>query len=133
MGNTNKNMSFTVDGELLLQDGTAMTATVAGKIAAAAQVLDLGDESQWPTVYGQFDVELADYTTTDETYELAIESSDTSAFTIVQARSSVKLVAAETGHYVVAHQPVGRYVRAYFTLAGTTPSITLEAFLAVKD
>ena len=133
MSNLNKNLSFTVDAELQLQDTLAITASAAGELATVATYVDLGDEGQWPTVYGQFDVSLADFTTTDESYQLTIESSDTTAFTVVQSSSHVLIDSGETGHYIVSMQPVGRYVRAYFTLGGTTPSLTVEAFLAVKD
>lgn len=75
----------------------------------------------------------ADYTTTDETYQFAIQCDDNTSFSSPATLLTRTISAASSGlavgvRVVVPFPPgalVEQYVRGYLTLGGTTPSISV--------
>jgi hypothetical protein len=123
-----------IDAQLLFSDAQAITAD-----AASTNLIDIG------IAKNLFDGEplavvlvvdtAADGTTTDETYEFQIEMDDAAAFStptdlVVHSIGYASLTAGST-HIIPI--PVGvnveQYVRLYYNVGGTTPSITVTAFL----
>lgn len=123
-----------IDANLLLSDAQALTST-----AASTNVIDFGG-----TGYGMGEplaVILAldvgtDGTTGDETYSIAMQFDDNSSFssaatavTFTIARSTAAgtmLAYPLPGHYSASE----RYLRLNYTLGGTTPTVTVTAFVA---
>lgn len=75
----------------------------------------------------------ADYTTADESYTFAIQGDDNTSFstpTVLESRAvSAASGGLAVGKQVVLPIPTGlseRYLRGYLTLAGTTPSISVN-------
>lgn len=124
-----------LDSQLLFSDAQAVTAD-----AASTNYVDLGVtgrglfEGEPMAVVLQIDV-AADGTTTDETYEFQVETDDDSAFgspTDLLAHS-IGYAALTAGSLHVLPVPVNsafeRYVRVYYNVGGTSPSVTVTAFL----
>ena len=123
-----------IDSQLLLSDAQAVSAD-----AASTNILDLGVarnlfDGEPMAVVLQIDV-AADGTTTDETYEFQIETDDNSGFSsatdlLVHSIGYASLTAGSTH---VLPVPVGaaveRYLRVYYNVGGTSPSVTVTAFL----
>jgi hypothetical protein len=126
--------SQTYDNLLLLKDAGAITASGAATVASAARVLDLGPARTVAKVI--VDTAITDLTTGDETYRVALQGSNDITFAAgVVELGSVSVTAAGRSELQFTTQPDDtpyRYVRAYFTLAGTSPSINATAFIA-KD
>lgn len=126
--------SQTYDNLLLLKDAGALTATGAGQVGGQARVLDLGPGRCEGKVI--IDTSAVDKTDANETYRVALQGCDAIGFGAgVVELGSVTVDAAGRSTLRFTNQPndvVYRYVRAYFTLAGTTPSINATAFIA-KD
>ena len=78
----------------------------------------------------------ADSTTGDETYAFAVETEDnathTSATTVLSRTIAAASLTAGSIHTLPIPPEVtfDRYMRLYATLAGTTPSVTVTAWLA---
>ena len=124
-----------IDAQLLFSDAQAVTAD-----AASTNYIDLGVtgrglfEGEPMAVVLQIDV-AADGTTTDETYEFQLETDDDSAFgspTDLVAHS-IGYAALTAGSLHVLPVPTlatfERYVRVYYNVGGTSPSVTVTAFL----
>lgn len=123
-----------LDSQLLFSDAQAVTAD-----AASTNQIDLGIErnlfdGEPMAVVLQIDV-AADGTTTDETYEFQIETDGDSAFgsptdLVVHSIGYASLTAGSTH---VLPIPIGvsveRYLRLYYNVGGTSPSVTVTAFL----
>lgn len=123
-----------VDAQLLFSDAQAVTAD-----AASTNLVDLGVarnlfDGEPMAVVLQIDV-AADGTTTDETYEFQIETDDNASFS-----SATDLIAHSIGYASLTVNslhvlpiPVGaaveRYIRVYYNVGGTSPSVTVTAFL----
>ena len=79
----------------------------------------------------------ADNTTGDETYSIALQTDDNAAFSSPTTIATVAPAAASlpAGARLVIGMPFAneRYLRLNYTLGGTTPSITLNAFLTDQD
>jgi len=77
----------------------------------------------------------ADGTTTDETYEFQIETDDNTSFSSATdlLLHSIGYASLTAGSTHVLPIPVGaaveRYIRVYYNVGGTTPSVTVTAFL----
>jgi hypothetical protein len=77
----------------------------------------------------------ADLTTTDETYSFQIQTDDNAAFSSATTISTTTVTAANLalGAQVVLPFALGtsfeRYVRLYYDVGGTTPLLTVTAFL----
>lgn len=123
-----------IDSQHLFSDAQAITAD-----AASTNYIDLG------VARNLFDGEpmavvlivdaAADGTTTDETYEFQIETDDNTSFS-----SPTDLLAHSIGYAALTLAsrhilpiPVGaaveRYLRLYYNVGGTSPSVTVTAFL----
>ena len=125
-----------VDALLLVSDAQAFTAT-----AFSTNTVDLGSQSTSPRVGTGEELALAvqvdvaaDFTTTDETYEVEIVSSanaNLSTPTVI-ARQPLLASLLTAGKKFVIPLPPGfprqRYIGAQMILAGTTPSVTLTMF-----
>ena len=104
----------------------AITTSAAGSVA----YVDLGTEwDRSAVMVAQLGITAIDSTTGDEDYTLAIQTSDTTAFTVVRGSASLNIlsVAASDLSPSLEHiifKPEGRYCRLYCTNAGTSPSIT---------
>lgn len=123
-----------LDAQLLFSDAQAVTAD-----AASTNYIDLGVsrkvfDGEPLAVVLQVDV-AADGTTTDETYEFQIETDDNTSFSSPTdvVLHSIGYASLTAGSLHVIPVPVGalleRYVRVYYNVGGTTPSITVTAFL----
>ena len=118
--------SQTYDNLLLLKDAAPSTATGAAQVAGAARVLDMGDQAGMGVVKAVVDVASVGGTT--PTQSVAIQGSVDLAFT-----TPVQLGAGPTAA-IAGRQEIGftndqagvmyRYIRAFITLGGTTPSVS---------
>lgn len=125
------------DAQLLFSDAQAITAD-----AASTNLIDLSAARQ----IGQgepmgiailVDV-AADFTTTDETYEFELQTDDNEAFSsaadvIAQTITAARLTAGSL--HVIPISPsilplLERYIRLRYDVGGTTPTITVTAWLA---
>lgn len=144
----NNPFNFTFDNDLLMKDLTAVTTSAAAQVAAAAKILDLGDGLVQAMLV--LDVTAMDTTTGDEDYNIGWQLSTKADFadTIVEAAAlflgdateingDADLPAAVPQRFFL---PVinwmedirYRYAQLFHTIAGTTPSITYEAWLAIN-
>jgi len=112
-------------------DKLIMEAAVTKTVTGTGTVLDLGIGFA-PGGVGQPNVAVTqitavDFTTGDESYKLQVmESSDNASFT--QAGPIITLAPA-VGVVAIPAFISKRYVRLDYTLGGTTPSITYNAWL----
>ncbi len=141
---------YMFDKELQLADGAAaITASGVTQVDGSAASLDLGAAANGS---GDLvvDVSAIDITTGDESYELLLQGSSNSDFSSdVQTIARGKLGDSSTlGTGVDADSVVGRhvipfhndvaqttsyqYLRLAVVVAGTTPSITLSAFVGMS-
>lgn len=143
------NRKGTFDALLEMHDGAAaITADGAGQVDSAAKVLDLGGAH---TVNGQMivDVSAFDTTTGDEVCSLKLQGSNTAAFggtdivdlATLSLGDATQLPGAAdetTGLFEVPFvnrkslagtMTTFRYLRVYFDVGGTSPSITCTAYL----
>lgn len=123
-----------IDSQLLFSDAQAVSAD-----AGSTNVVDLGVarnlfDGEPMAVVIQVDV-AADVANTDETYAFQIETDDNAAFSsatdlLVHSIAGASLTA---GSVHVLPVPVGvsveRYIRVFYDVGGTTPSVTVTAFL----
>lgn len=121
-----------LDSLLKFSDAQALTAT-----AVSTNVIDLsndriigiGEPMALVVTVGV----AADFTTNDETYQFDLQTDDNEGFSSATSIGSVAVPAAAltAGDKVVI--PLGhanqQYLRANYTLGGTTPSVTVDAFL----
>lgn len=128
-----------LDHQEILSDGQALTESAAStsyKDFGKDRNIGIGEQMcvvVVPTV-------AADATTGDETYTFAVQTDDNSSFSSATTLSSRAIAAASltVGSIHVlpipADKSMERYMRAYYTLAGTTPTITVKAaLLPVSD
>lgn len=125
-----------VDSSLLLSDAQAMSAT-----AASTNIIDLSASrnlgaGEPMAVVLCVDV-AADGTTGDETYSVAVQVDDDSAFgssttitTYTVPRTTVKNDIHVIPIPITASNSDNRYLRVNYTLGGTTPSITVTTYLS---
>ena len=126
----NEYSRFTVDNDLILKAAGAITAT------ATSTILDVGAGIIDAFVIA--DVSAIDVVTTDETYAINVEGSNSADMSgaVTIATKTLKDGVATLGRYAVPfrNEEVGviyRYVRINTVIAGTTPSIDFSAFVAV--
>lgn len=122
-----------LDFQNQMSDAQALTAT-----AVSTDVLDLDRDDNIgkgePMAVVVPVVVAADYTTTDETYQFTVQTSTDEAFsspiTVVDS-GTINGDVLTAGYKVVL--PIGhsneRYLRVSYTLGGTTPSVTVDAYL----
>lgn len=133
--------SKTVDELLKLIDGT-YTASGVGQVAASNKVVDLGAGRVNACV--QLDVSAIDTVTGDELYTIVLEGSNVSNFASGVVPLRVDNMGGATANMGTAAETPGRYelpfnnerdgvtyryVRFNLTIAGTTPSITLNGYI----
>lgn len=144
---------YAFDAATLLQDSKAFAAaaSTAGTVAAVAKVVDLGDgSSQMPAgtpviAEGKMivDVSALDIGSGDELYFVQIQGSTTNVFTAAQVLGELPLgavagqvgIATTIGRYEVQWRNelnglIYRYLRFFIIVSGTTPTITLSAWIA---
>jgi hypothetical protein len=127
-----------IDGELEYSSAQALTAT-----AASTNLIDHGplegDQSIAMNVGEPMVVVLqltvaADDGNADETYVADLETDDNTGFSSATTLGTVTITrgdAAGTRYYIHAPYDTNweRYTRVNYTLGGTTPSVTLDAWL----
>lgn len=124
-------VNFIADNNLILASNQTVTTSAAAGNNATGYI-DLGaDFINMPSFLALFDVGTTDFGNTDETYKLEIQTSNATNFATIEGSSSVTVSSqAEIDAYKlqipVPFVAAGRYVRAYFTPAGTSPSIVIE-------
>lgn len=119
------------DSRLLFDNAHAYTAS-----AASTDYLDLGsDRGIGPGRMLYFCVQLdvaSDGTTGDETYSLALQTDDNSSFSSATDIATLTIprgTAAGTRYAIGFPRANERYVRAYLTAGGTTPTVTLTSWI----
>lgn len=122
-----------LDAQLQFSAAQALTAT-----AVSTNILDLGSARQIG-IGEQLSILLcaivaADFTTGDETYSVAVQTDDNASFSSATVLSTTAILASQLtlgAVYVIAFPRTGveRYVRLNYVLAGTTPTVTLSAWL----
>jgi len=122
-----------VDKTLELSDAQALTAT-----AVSTNVIDLGSDADvgiGQPLYLVTTVQVApDATTGDETYQVTLQSGPNATPTEVAASFAIPRT-AKVGDVFAAPLPSRneRYLRVNYVLGGTTPSITLNAFVSSEE
>lgn len=145
----------TFDALLELHDGAAaVTADGAGQVDSSAQIVDLwqgastGTAGDGAEFHGDWvlDVSVLDQTTGDELYTCILEGSNSSSFASgITALAMIQLGDEDTmhgtqetdmltGRYVIPfsnekNDTFYRYVRVYFDVNGTSPSITCISYI----
>jgi hypothetical protein len=90
-------------------------------------------------VWVVFNIEVAaDHTTGDETYQFNVETDDNSSFsssTILASRAiaAATLLAGYTFAIAVPMQNMERYISAFYDVGGTTPTVTVSAYLTNQE
>lgn len=120
-----------IDSQQLFSDAQALTGT-----AASTNLIDIAQERRIGTgepmaVVVSVDVALAG---TSPTLAIAVQSDDNSGFSSAATiTSSQTISSAAAGSKFVLPIPSGlsteRYVRLNYTLGGTSPTVTVTAFL----
>jgi hypothetical protein len=121
-----------VDAQTLFSDAQALTVT-----AASTNLIDFGsdrDMSKGEPLDVVIVVDVAaDGTTTDETYSFAIQTDSDVAFGSATTLASRAITYGELTlgsiHTIPVPNTNERYMRLYYTLGGTTPTVTVTAFL----
>lgn len=124
-----------IDAQCLFSESQAITAD-----ANSTNYMDLGTQAR-----NLFDGEpmavvlivdvAADHTTGDEVYEFQIQTDDNTSFSSATAlvTKTILYSALTAGAKHVLPIPVGstleRYLQVYYNVGGTTPTITVTAFL----
>jgi hypothetical protein len=125
-----------VDARLECSDAQALTAS-----ADSTNVIDLtGTALQvgaGQPLYMHFNVTVAaDFTTGDETYTFGVATgAATSLGTVLASRTIVAgtLVAGYSFSIAVPNTGMLRYIGAEYVLAGTSPTITVDAYLSDQE
>lgn len=122
-----------IDAQHLFSDAQALSAT-----GASTNIIDLGSDrniglGEPMAVVVTIDV-AADRTTGDETYTVQLQTDDNAAFSsAANVGGAYSILQYTAGSRFVIPLPIGteteRYLRLNYTLGGTTPSITVTAFL----
>lgn len=126
-----------LDAQHLFSDAQALTST-----AASTNLIDLGGDhnvgiGEPMAVVISLDV-ASDFTTGDETYVVTVETDDNDSFSSATTIATKAIVGANAAgsKFVVgipADETAERYVRVNYTLAGTSPSVTITAFLTAQN
>lgn len=122
--------TYPFDSEMVLHDGTAITADGAGSVA----YYDVGGSFRFPAAV-VVNVTACDDASGDETYDVIIQGSAASNFATTKQLGSMTITRGDTGRFTILFDndqdgTVYRYVRVYFDVGGTTPSISANVYLA---
>lgn len=122
-----------VDAQALFSDAQALTAT-----AASTNLVDLGFDGnvgigEPMAVLLVLDV-AADDTTGDETYSVALQTDTVEAFSSATQIGSATITRGDAAgsKYVIpipADTSAEQFLRLNYTLGGTTPTVTVTAFM----
>lgn len=128
---TTGSITYPLDANLLLHDGTAKTSTGVGSVA----YFDTGSATARFPCVAVINITASDFTTGDETYDHVIEGSVDTAFTTPVQLGSKTVLGGATGRATILIDNVQlgvqyRYIRWKPVLAGTTPSVTANVYLA---
>lgn len=128
---TTGQQTYPYDANMVLHDGTQKSATGVGSVA----YYDVGDATARFPAAVVVNITQSDFTTGDETYDHVIEGSVDSAFTTPVQLGSKTTLGASTGRATILIDNVQlgvqyRYIRYKATLAGTTPTITANVYMA---
>lgn len=122
-----------IDAQLLYSDAQAVTAD-----AGSTNVVDHGQDRNLglgEPLAAVITVDVAaDGTTGDETYVVLLETDDNAAFSSATevARVTIPRGSAAGTKFVIPVPPttsIERFTRLYYDVGGTTPTITVTAFL----
>lgn len=121
-----------LDAQQQFSDAQALTAT-----ADSTNYIDFGvdrDMGKGEPLAVVITVDTAaDSTTGDETYAFAIETDDNTSFssatTLVSRTIAAASLTAGSRHVIPLGYTNERYAQLVYTLGGTTPSVTVTAFL----
>lgn len=126
-----------LDAQLEFSSEQALTVT-----AASTNIVDLGADrnigiGKEMAVLLVLDV-ASDNTTEDETYSVAVQADDNASFSSAGTVTTFTIAAgAAAGTKYAAILPkdtlTERYIRLNYTLGGTTPSVTVSAYLVPSD
>jgi len=127
-------IQYPYDATMVLNGSTAITASGVGSVAYFDTESTTTIAARWPAA-AVINVTAIDAADVNETYDVIIEGSNTTAFTVAQQLGSLTVDRAAPGRYTILFDNeqggvVYRYIRQRFVLAGTTPSITAPSFLA---
>lgn len=125
--------SNTYDNLLLLKDAGAVAVTGAAQVAGTPRVIDVGlaDIGRVKAV-----IDTSALTTggaAPETYTVAIQGSETLAFTVPVQLGALSVIGAgrnEAFFNNVQNSVIYRYLRAFTTVGGTAPSVNSTIFIA---
>lgn len=122
--------TYPYDSEMVLHDGTAITSDGAGTVA----YYDVGGSFRFPAA-AVVNVTAADDASSDETYDVIIQGSAASNFATIKQLGSMTVTRGDTGRFTILFDneqdgTVYRYIRVYFDVGGTTPSISADVYLA---
>lgn len=109
------------DALAVLDDGNTYTSSDIGQVGSADKIIDWGASKEGRPeairVFGNITSTEGD--TTDETYIIALQFSDTSAHTVVQYQHSITCIYLENGAFDIISSVPYRYMRMYYTIGGT--------------
>lgn len=126
-----------IDKQLQLSDAQAVTVD-----AISTNVIDLGVAGRNLGAMGNLMIAIsvgvaADFTTGDETYTFIARNSAAAAMsspTDVASRTILaSALTAGSVHYLPIPKTDLRYLGLYFDVGGTTPSVTVNAWLTTAD
>lgn len=115
------------DALSIMDDGNTYTADNHGQVASADKTFDFGtDFTQWPTklAHNVF-VTSSDDTSANETYEIRLDWATDSGFTDIKNKDTYILTRGDAGHLIFETPVYEQFLRIFFVLAGTTPSIVI--------
>lgn len=121
---------YPYDANAVLHDGSAVTADGPGSVA----YYDVGAAARFPAV-AVVNVTAIDDASGDETYDVIIQGSQATNFATVQQLGSMTITRGDTGRFTILFDNdqdgvVYQYIRVYFDVGGTTPSISANVYMA---
>lgn len=140
---SSQNKHYVFDASLQLKDSYAVTASAAGQVASANQILDIGTGRVDGVAI--VDISALDVSSGDESYGVEIQGSSAADFSSDVVVYSEKVFGDSTTSHDTVDSVVGRYeipftnnqagvlrryLRTFTRVAGTTPSITHTVHVA---
>jgi hypothetical protein len=126
-----------LDKELQFSDSVALAASANSSVVSLGAASNLFEGEPMCVV---INVEVAaDFTTADETYAFALQTDDAVGFpsptTLVSRAILAAALTAGSKHTLAIPVELGQegFLRLAYTLAGTTPSVTVSAHLSPQS
>lgn len=121
---------YPYDANLSLHDGTAITSDGAGSVA----YYDVGASARFPAAC-VLNITALDDANSDETYDFIIQGCTATNFSSTKQLGSMTVTRGDTGRFTILFDneqdgTAYRYIRVYFDVSGTTPSISADVYLA---